>query len=206
MKLIKNKEKLSKSVQPSKLSQEEIDSISTTLLKELRKHKGIGLSANQIGLNVRACAINVKEPLVFINPRIVEMGEEQVVYVEQCLSIPRTMKKPVKTIRRKEITIECDNLGTVVFSADSDNWDSPNDFWNDEGMLETAAIQHELDHLDGILITDKARRYNETVRTNKVGRNQKVMVKLDDGSTDFLKYKHVVSSDGSLRSPYVEIL
>jgi peptide deformylase len=206
MKLIKNKEKLSKPLQPQKLSQQEIDEISTTLLKELRKHKGIGLSANQIGLNVRACAINVKEPLVFINPRIVEMDEEQVVYVEQCLSIPKTMKKPVKTVRRKEITIECDNLGTVVFSPDSDNWDSSNDFWNDMGMLETVVIQHELDHLDGILITDKTRRYNETVRTNKVSRNQRVMVKLDDGSTDFVKYKHVVNGDGSLRSPYVEIL
>lgn len=206
MKLVKDKQKLSKPLQPTKLSQEEVDKISTTLLDELTRHKGIGLSANQIGLDVRACAINVKEPLVFINPRIVEMGEEQVVYVEQCLSIPKTMKKPVKTIRRKEITIECDNLGTVVFSPDSDSWETPNDFWNDMGMLETAVIQHELDHLDGILITDKSRRYNETVKTKKINRNEKVMVKLDDGSTDFVKYKHVVNGDGSLRSPYVEIL
>jgi len=206
MKLVKDKQILSKPLQPTKLSQEEVNVVSTTLLDELTRHEGIGLSANQIGLDVRACAINVKEPLVFINPRVVEMGEEQVVYVEQCLSLPKTMRKPVKTVRRKEITIECDNLGTVVFSPDSDSWESSDDFWNDMGMLETAVIQHELDHLDGILITDKTRRYNETIKTKKINRNEKVMVKLDDGSTDFVKYKHVVNGDGSLRSPYVEIL
>jgi len=206
MKLVKDKQILSKPLQPTNLSQEEVDKVSTTLLGELTRHKGIGLSANQIGLDVRACAINVKEPLIFINPRVVEMGEEQVVYVEQCLSLPKTMRKPVKTVRRKEITIECDNLGTVVFSPDSDSWETSADFWNDMGMLETAAIQHELDHLNGILITDKTRRYNETIKTKKINRNEKVMVKLDDGSTDFVKYKHVVNGDGTLRSPYVEIL
>lgn len=206
MKLVTDKQKLSKPLQPQNLSQQEIDEISTKLLDELTRHKGIGLSANQIGLDVRACVINVKEPLVFINPRVVEVSEEQVMYMEQCLSLPKTLKKPVKTVRRKEITLECDNLGTVVFSPDSDNWETPNDFWNDMGMLETVVIQHELDHLDGILITDKQRRYVETVRTNKINRNEKVMVKLNDGTTDFVKYKHVVTSDGSLRSPYVEIL
>ena len=48
------------------------EEIGTQLLKELTESKnGIGLAANQIGINKRVCVVNVKEPLVLINPRIV---------------------------------------------------------------------------------------------------------------------------------------
>jgi len=50
--------------------------------------------------------------------------------------------------------------------------------------------QHELDHLNGVLITDKIRRYTTTVvSTKKYGRNDRVMVKLANGDTEFMKYK-----------------
>ena len=53
-------------------------------------------------------------------------------------------------------------------------------------------FQHEIDHLDGILITDSVRRYTQTIKTSKkYGRNERVMVKLSDGSTEFMKYKKV---------------
>ena len=70
MKLIKDPSKLRGILAPKPMNQEEIDKVSTTLLQELKRHGGIGLSANQIGLDVRACVINVKEPLVLINPRV----------------------------------------------------------------------------------------------------------------------------------------
>ena len=73
MKLIKDPRKLNKVIEPKPLTHEEVDTISTTLLTELTKHGGIGLSANQIGLDTRACVINVKDPLVLINPRVVEV-------------------------------------------------------------------------------------------------------------------------------------
>jgi peptide deformylase len=111
MKLIQDPSKLKTKIEPTPFTQEEIDEISVTLLQELKKHGGIGLSANQIGINKRACVINVKEPLVLINPRVAEVSEESVVYVEQCLSMPKTMRKPVQTVRFKTITVECDNLG-----------------------------------------------------------------------------------------------
>ena len=57
-------------------------------------------------------------------------------------------------------------------------------------MLECVCAQHEIDHLDGILITDSDRRYTTTItRGKKYGRNERVMVKLSDGSTEFMKYK-----------------
>ena len=189
MKLIQDPSKLKTKIEPTPFSQEEIDEISITLLQELKKHGGIGLSANQIGINKRACVINVKEPLVLINPRVAEVSEESVVYVEQCLSMPKTMRKPVQTVRFKTITVECDNLGTVIFSPDSkEEWKTSEEFYNDEGMLECVVAQHEIDHLEGRLITD--RRYTQTItRGKKYGRNERVMVKLSDGSTEFMKYK-----------------
>lgn len=189
MKLIQDPSKLKTKIEPTPFTQQEIDEISVTLLQELKRHGGIGLSANQIGINKRACVINVKEPLVLINPRVAEVSEESVVYVEQCLSMPKTMRKPVQTVRFKTLTVECDNLGTVIFSPDSkEEWKTSEEFYNDEGMLECVVAQHEIDHLEGRLITD--RKYTQTViREKKYGRNERVMVKLSDGTTEFMKYK-----------------
>ena len=191
MRLIKDPNKLRKPLEGKPMTQEQIDEISTTLLTELKRHGGIGLSANQIGLDVRACVINVKEPLVLINPIVTEVSKDTVAYVEQCLSLDKTMKKPVKTVRHKSFTVECDNLGTVIFSPDQkEPWKDSNEFFSDEGLLETVCAQHELDHLNGILITDKIRRYTTTVTsTKKYGRNDRVMVKLVNGDTEFMKYK-----------------
>ena len=192
MTLIKNPAKLQKTIQPSSLNQEQIDEISVKLLEGLKTYGGIGLSANQIGLDVRACVINVVEPIVLINPKIVESSQDTVAYVEQCLSIPKTMRKPIKTVRHKSITIECDNLGTVVFGPDNKlgNWKVGNEFFNDMGLLECVCAQHEIDHLNGVLITDPIRRYNPTYYApRKYGRNEMVMVKLPNGTTEFMKYK-----------------
>ncbi len=191
MRLIKNPNKLRKPLEPKPMTQEEIDKVSTTLLTELKRHGGIGLSANQIGLDVRACVINVKEPLVLINPKVTEVSKDTVAYVEQCLSLEKSMRKPVKTVRSKSFTVECDNLGTVIFSPDQkEPYKDSNEFFSDEGLLECVCAQHEIDHLNGVLITDSIRRYTTTIVNNKkYGRNDKVMVKLADGNTEFMKYK-----------------
>jgi peptide deformylase len=191
MRLVTDTSKLKKPVEPKPMTQQEIDEVSTILLEELTKFGGVGLAANQIGLDVRACVINVKEPLVLINPKVVEVSEEVVAYVEQCLSLPKTMKEPKKTVRHKSITIECDNLGTVLFSSDQkEPYKNSQEFFSDEGLLECVVAQHEIDHLNGILMTDERRRYTTTViAPKKYGRNERVMVKLPNGSTEFMKYK-----------------
>ena len=191
MRLIKDPSKLKKVIEPKPITQKEVDEISTILLQELKKHGGIGLSANQIGLDVRACVINVKEPLVLINPKVVEVSKDTVAYVEQCLSLEKTMRKPVKTVRHKSFTVECDNLGTVIFSPDQkEPYKDSNEFFSDEGLLECVCAQHEIDHLNGVLITDSKRKYTTTiVREKKYGRNERVMVKLPSGDTEFMKYK-----------------
>ena len=170
----------------------EEDVISAALFTALEKKKGFGLSANQIGINKRVCVINIKEPMVLINPKIVKRSESAVQYIESCLSLPKTMRKPKNTVRSISITVETDNLGTIEFGpdeADKIGTDGHN-YFGDEGLLECVVAQHEIDHLDGILITDPIRAYNvQRVSEKKYGRNDRVMVKSPDGDTEFVKYK-----------------
>lgn len=193
MKIITNKNKLEKRVEESTVTQVRIDEIKDILSYVVDEYNGLGLSSNQIGMEERCCIINVKEPLLLINPRIVDTSGKTLVYTEQCLSIPKTMRKPVKTLRFSSITVETDNVGTVVFEPDvsNNNWRDSNHFFSDEGLLETVVAQHQIDLLNGVLITDSSRRYSTTfVKSKSYGRNEKVMVRLPDGSTDFMKFKH----------------
>lgn len=199
MKIVKNKTKLKIPVAEVTLSKKETDFITEVLTIELESKGGIGLAINQLednsGLPVtgRACILNVIEPLVLINPKIVKRSPDNIVYAEQCLSNDKSMKKPIKTVRSKRVTVDCDNLGTVEFGPTQMIWNTKDEFFNDQGMLECACVQHEIDHLDGILMTDSSRKYTTTVTVGyKYGRNERVMVKLPDGSTEFMKYKKAV--------------
>ena len=142
------------------------EEIGAQLLKELAESKnGIGLAANQIGINKRVCVINVKEPIILINPRIVERSEETFVFPEGCLSFPG---KHVRTGRYTSLTVEADNHNSkLVFTADSKEI-------ND--AFETACIQHEIDHLDGITMFDRAMVSQPYKAPRKIGRNEKVTI------------------------------
>ena len=154
------------------------EEIGAQLLTELSKSEnGIGLAANQIGINKRVCVINVKEPIVLINPRIVEHSEEQFVFAEGCLSFPG---KHVRTGRHASVIVEADNHeGKLSFSADSENI-------ND--AFECACVQHEIDHLDGITMFERSVTPQPYRAPEKIGRNEKVMI-TDGKETKELKWK-----------------
>jgi peptide deformylase len=191
MKIVKDTEYLSNPVLLSTFTDEEIKDLSSTLAIHLKLYGGVGLSANQLGIDKRICIVNVKDPLVLVNPVITEYSQESVVYTEACLSIPKTLRKPKNTVRAKSITVKTDNLGEVVFSADKDDYKSFEDLRNDLGLMECVTVQHEIDHLNGILITDRSRVYNTQFKSNKkYGRNDRVMIKSMDGTdSKFVKYK-----------------
>ena len=178
--IVKDKSKLTT---PCKVvSVKEGEEIGVRLLHELRQSEnGIGLAANQIGINKRVCVINVKEPIVLINPKIVEHSKELFVFPEGCLSFPNDK---IKTQRYTSVVIEADNhKDKLSFSAESKDI-------ND--AFECVCIQHEIDHLDGITMFDREFRQEPMVRGEnaplKIGRNQRVT--LTKGSqTKTLKYK-----------------
>ena len=154
------------------------EEIGAQLLKELTESKnGIGLAANQIGINKRVCVINVKEPLVLVNPKIVEHSEEQFMFAEGCLSFPG---KHVRTGRYVSVTVETDNHeGKLMFSAESDKI-------ND--AFECACVQHEIDHLDGITMFDRSVVAQPHRAPEKIGRNERVTI-TDGKDTKELKWK-----------------
>jgi len=178
--IIKDRSKLET---PCKVvSIKEGEEIGVRLLHELRESEnGIGLSANQIGIDKRVCVINVKEPLVLINPKIVEKSKEQFVFAEGCLSFPNSK---VKTIRHQDIVVEADNhKGQLSFSANSEDI-------ND--AFECVCVQHEIDHLDGITMFEREFKSEPLVRgvnaPKKIGRNEKVTITKGTESK-VLKYK-----------------
>jgi len=157
---------------------EEGEEIGAQLLKELTETKqGIGLAANQIGINKRVCVINVKEPLVLVNPRIVEHSEDQFMFAEGCLSFPG---QHVRTGRYTSVIVEADNHeGKLSFSAESEDI-------ND--AFECACVQHEIDHLDGITMFDRAMIAQPHRAPEKIGRNERVTI-TDGKETKELKWK-----------------
>ena len=143
------------------------EEIGAQLLKELAESKnGIGLAANQIGINKRVCVINVKEePLILINPEIIERSKETFVFPEGCLSFPN---KHVRTIRNTSIKVKADNHDEeLTFSADSEDF---------KDAFECACVQHEIDHLDGITMFERS-MVTQPHRAEKTpGRNEKVTI------------------------------
>lgn len=105
------------------------------LTETMQAAHGLGLSAPQIGIPLRVFVIETKagSPLAFINPRIVcSIGRE--LAEEGCLSIPGLR---VEIQRARMVKVEQDGQPTRWYRN-----------------LAARAIQHELDHLDGVLITD----------------------------------------------------
>ena len=182
--IIKDKTKLEEKCSP--VSVKEGEEIGVRLLHELRQSdNGIGLAANQIGINKRVCVINVKEPLVLINPKIVEKSKEQFVFPEGCLSFPNDK---IKTTRYESIVVQADNhKSKISFSANSKDI-------ND--AFECVCVQHEIDHLDGITMFDREFKSEPIVKgvnaPKKIGRNEKVTITKGTESK-VLKYKKAKS-------------
>ena len=103
-------------VESEEVTTEEGEAIAVNLLTTLAHEQGVGLAAPQIGINKRVVAINVVEPFVLINPKIVEATGE-VNYIEGCLSFPG---KEVKTKRYTSIVVE---WTPIAYTADTGGYE-----------------------------------------------------------------------------------
>ena len=176
-----------------KVSVDEGLSIAKDLFNILNERKdGIGLAANQVGIDAAVAVVNVREPLILINPVIKEQWDE-IPYYEGCLSYP---KKGVHTKRYRNVIIHTEQEeGDWYFSGAT----SPSEgkgSWEVEGrnkdqedrILEAVCIQHEIDHLNGITIIDKEHKLKPIRVSKKFGRNEVVMI-TNGKETKDLKYK-----------------
>ena len=167
------------------MSAKELDELQTKMEIALDTYGGLGLSANQLGIDKRVCLIRVREHNYFlVNPFITEKNKEGFIFYEGCLSIPKTMEIPVRTIRSTKIKVITDNLGELEFEI---NPDGDKEQVSDETLL-TVVVQHEIDHLDGKTIRDRV--YSTTVtKKTSYGRNDKILMKSPDNEFVEVKYK-----------------
>ncbi|MBJ7488804.1 MAG: peptide deformylase, partial [Ilumatobacteraceae bacterium] len=113
--------------------------LSQAMLQAMYQAPGLGLAAPQIGVQKQIFVYDVDgEPVTLLNPRIVESRGEWV-YDEGCLSIPGLY---VEMLRPKEILLEAVDLGGNTIQIEADE-------------LLARLFQHELDHLNGVLMFER---------------------------------------------------
>ena len=182
------REYLKTPVLKSEITQDEADELRMQLTQALIENPGLGISATQIGIKKRACYIQFgDEELFLVNPIIKEKSKEGFLFMEGCLSIPSTLRSPIRTIRASKVVIDTDNLGELTFEINPEG-DEANKMVSKETMM-TVIVQHEIDHLDGITIKDRV--YNtQIVKKTTYGRNDKIVMKSPKGELEEIKYKH----------------
>lgn len=188
-KIIKNKDYLHRSTTPVSTI-EEGEVIAKQLIEALDEIKvGIGLSAIQIGIPKSVSVVRARKdspPIILINPVITEKSPEKVVYVEGCLSIPG---KNISTLRHQTVTVVTMNHANPMTYGPDIKPITQESISSDYGVLEAICVQHEIDHTNGIIISDTAVRFiPEPLRVIKHGRNDKVVVE-KAGETQYIKYK-----------------
>lgn len=124
---------------------ENIISTLDKMLETMYNHRGIGLAGNQIGLNKKLVVIDLQEndeknPLFLINPTILWKSDEKVKGEEGCLSVPGNNAR-AEVERSKEVKVEyLDKTGKKQLI--------------ETGGLLAICLQHEIDHLNGIVYID----------------------------------------------------
>ena len=138
------------------------------MLETMYDAKGIGLAAIQVGIPKRVIVLDVnqenenKNPLCFINPIIKNISEEKSKYEEGCLSIPNQFAK----VDRPE---KC-HVKYLDYNGDKKEIKA-------EGLLSTC-IQHEIDHLDGILFIDYLSKLKKDMIIKKLVKQKKEINKI----------------------------
>lgn len=159
-----------------KVSVDEGMKIATELFQILNKRQdGIGLAANQVGIDAQVAVVNVREPIVLINPEIVECSNE-IPYYEGCLSFEG---KGVHTKRYGDIVVATEQEDSKLYFSAAKISSEGKGTWEQQAQktkeyelrkLETVCVQHEIDHLNGKTIMDR-RAVNTIENKNKIGRN-----------------------------------
>ena len=129
------------------------------MLDTMYAAKGIGLAAIQIGIPKRIIVIDLnkdekKNPMYFVNPIIKQKNSVNSIYEEGCLSVPNQFAE-----------IERPNKCEVEFL----DFDGKKQLLKAEGLLATC-IQHEMDHLEGILFIDYLSKLKKSMIIKKLSK------------------------------------
>ena len=144
------------------------EQVSKNMFDTLKKDAGIGLAGPQIGLLKKIFIIDTTplledDPLIkkveqlFVNPKILEVSDDQVIYNEGCLSIPGIYKD---LYRPAKIRVRYQDLSFNTIEEELDG-------------MPARIFQHEYDHLEGILFIDKLSALQRKLISGKLNKIRK---------------------------------
>lgn len=134
------------------------------MLETMYKAPGIGLAAVQVGEPLRIVVMDLagegeeKKPLFFVNPEVSQQSEESSLYEEGCLSVPEFFEEVERPARCRISFLDYEGKPQVIEA---------------EGLLATC-IQHEMDHLEGVLFIDHLSRLKRDRILKKIKKDQRL--------------------------------
>lgn len=172
---------LRKKVEPVKNVNEKTIELIKNMFETMRHANGIGLAGNQIGLNKQIFVIDISsvegyekyKPIAMLNPKIIDRSDETNSFEEGCLSIPDVR---AEVIRPKQITIKYQDLDLNEQQLDADE-------------LFARVIQHEYDHLKGILFVDLLSEEFKKQLKKPLNKIQKRKIEIDYPITEDVDYR-----------------
>ena len=153
---------LAKKGAPVTVFDDALKTLVAEMFESMYAAQGIGLAAPQIGLSQRLTVIDIsfkkepKEKLVLINPEIIERRGKQL-EEEGCLSLPEIREK---VPRAAWVKVRAQDENGTWFEVEGEE-------------LLSRALQHEIDHLDGVLFIDRISRLKRELALRKIRKMQK---------------------------------
>ena len=147
---------------------DEIRSLMDDMLETMYNAPGIGLAAIQVGVPKRVIVIDLskndekKNPLYFINPQILTKSAKDTSYEEGCLSVPNQFAEISRPDKCKVKYLDYEGKEKILDA---------------EGLLATC-IQHEMDHLEGILFIDYLSKLKKSMIIKKLSKQKKTLERI----------------------------
>ena len=160
--LVEPNKLLRKVSQPVKEVNKEIQNIMDDMLETMYSANGIGLAAIQIGIPKNLIVIDLltkekkKDPLFFVNPKIIKKSSKMSKYDEGCLSIPNLFAEIQRPSECKVEYLDYQGKKKILKA---------------NGLLATC-IQHEIDHLNGILFIDYLSKLKRDIILKKLSKQK----------------------------------
>ena len=154
--------------QPVNKVDDTIRKLMDDMLETMYQAPGIGLAAIQVGVPKRIIVLDIskdpekKEPMYFVNPEIISTSKKDATYEEGCLSVPGQFA-------------EIDRPDSCIIKYLDYNG-NPKQLKAD-GLLATC-IQHEMDHLEGILFIDYLSKLKKSMITKKLSKQKKELERI----------------------------
>ncbi len=147
---------------------DEIRNLMDDMLETMYAAPGIGLAAIQVGVAKRIIVLDIapkdepKKPMFFVNPKIISKSDNNSTYEEGCLSVPGQFAEIDRPDKCHISYIDYDGQQKEIKA---------------EGMIATC-IQHEMDHLEGILFIDYLSKLKKTMIVKKLSKQKKELERI----------------------------